>query len=165
MVINMLTQERLKYLFFYNKRNGVFSRKKQRYHKSKQNTKVGCFDSNGYVLIGVDNKRYRAHRLAWLYVHGYFPEQIVDHINMDRSDNRIENLRLASKSCNAQNSKTQINNKTGRRGVWFCKRRCRYIAEIKVVGKKHYLGSYSSFEDAKKAREVFEKESQDWECG
>ena len=74
----------------------------------------------GYWDIGLDDKRFYAHQLAWLYVHGVWPKAEIDHINMDRADNRLVNLREATKAQNNFRRKLQSNNKSGRTGVSFC---------------------------------------------
>ena len=97
----MLNQKRLKEVLTYDSETGIFV---WRSKKSRNKGKVaGHLRSDGYVAITVDSKLYRAHRLAWLYVHSYFPEHDIDHMNGVRDDNRLVNLREASRACNLQN--------------------------------------------------------------
>jgi hypothetical protein len=103
-------------------------------------------DGQGYLRLTICGERHRAHRLAWLYVYGFWPNDLVDHINMDRSDNRIENLRLATKSQNASNSSKRPSNTTGFKGV--TRSRGRYVAQIKANGKVRRIGSYETPEEA-----------------
>jgi len=96
----VLTQEKLKELLAYDSETGLFKwcvRVGKRIHVGSI---AGHLDEiSGYIRITVQGKIYQAHRLAWLYVHGYFPETDVGHINKVRHDNRIENLREASRQC------------------------------------------------------------------
>lgn len=145
----MITQERLKQLVSYNPDTGEFARS----IKTTHNAKVTSISGDGYYRITLDNKRYRAHRLAWLYVYGYFPTQI-DHINGNKLDNRIENLRIANASENGQNiSKPNKNNHLGIRGVRKHSLVNKYQARIKINRKEIYLGLFDTIEDAIEAYE------------
>jgi hypothetical protein len=96
---------------------------------------AGSIGSHGYWRLKIDGRHYRAHRLAWLYEFGHFPAGDIDHKNHNRSDNRIDNLRLATKSQNNANAPLQSNNSTGFKGVSWNKRDKKYIASIKFRGK------------------------------
>ena len=85
---------------------------------------VGSVNGSGYIgtIITTDGKRksYRLHRLIWLLVYGYFPENVIDHINKDKTDNRIENLREVSQRCNLRNGRLRKNSLSGVKGVrWY----------------------------------------------
>lgn len=97
----------------YDPETGLFVR----LHRNKPPKFAGHKNDRGYILIGVNNKSYFAHRLAWLFVHGSFPEGLIDHINGDPSDNRIINLRLTDNMGNNRNQKNSRRNKYGYRGV------------------------------------------------
>lgn len=143
----MITQERLKELLSYNEDTGEFSRIVSTTH----NAKTTSISGDGYYRITLDNKRYRAHRLAWLYVYGYMPEQI-DHINQNKLDNRICNLRIANHSENGQNiAQPNRNNLLGMRGVRKHGLCDKYQARIKVNYKEIYLGLFDTQEEARKA--------------
>lgn len=116
--------------------------------------KAGCSKSKDrYVLIFLRKKTYRAHRVIWTLVHGKSPE-VIDHINGDIRDNRIENLREVSVSENARNQKRRSTNTTGVTGV---KRRYNsWRAEIFVDGKRHHLGKFDDIESAIAARKSAE---------
>jgi len=90
--MSKLTQERLKEVLDYDPETGEFYRKEVK-QWWKFGDKVKYNINDGYKKINVDSKLYLAHRLAWLYIHGYFPEYGIDHINRIRGDNRILNLR------------------------------------------------------------------------
>ena len=105
-------------------------------------------NSNGYAVIKVDSVTYKAHRLAWLCVHGEWPAGQIDHINGSRTDNRIANLRDVPHLINAQNRRrANRNNSTGLLGVSHGKAGG-YVATICVGSKTEYLGVFSSAEEA-----------------
>ena len=117
----------------------------------------GYVDPRGYVTISVKGVRVYAHRLAWFLTHGEFVA-LVDHINRDPSDNRISNLRPATMSQNARNSRLYSTNKSGVKGVWMeskCPGSWR-VAIINLAGKAIGLGSYKSFETAVAVRKAAE---------
>ena len=94
-----LTQKRLRERFYYDASTGILYYKKPRKNKSV----AGYDDGRGYLLTIIDGERHYNHRLAWLYVYGYLPENFIDHINRNTLDNRISNLREVSATCNARN--------------------------------------------------------------
>jgi HNH endonuclease len=102
--------------------------------------------SSGYTLVGIDRRRYYAHRLAWLYVHGRHPTGVIDHINGDRADNRIVNLRECSRSENSRNSLRSIPAKSGIKGVY--RRGRRWRVRIVAGGRCHWIGSFFTTEEA-----------------
>lgn len=102
----MLTQDRLKELFSYNEKTGIFTRLVSIGRRGKVGNIAGSKNWDGYLLICIDNKNYAAHRLAWMYTYGSFPK-ITDHINGIRDDNRISNLREVTMRENLQNRKKQ----------------------------------------------------------
>lgn len=143
----MITQNRLKELLSYNQDTGEFFR----LFNTTHNAKTTSISGDGYYRITIDNKRYRAHRLAWLYVYGNMPSQI-DHINQNKLDNRISNLRIANHSENGQNiSNPNKNNELRIRGVRKHKLCDKYQARIKINYKEIYLGLFDSKEEAAKA--------------
>lgn len=111
---------------------------------------------NGYLQISIDDIKYKAHRLVWLFVHGEWPTGDIDHINGDRLDNSISNLRVATLSQNGKNKSFFKNNTSGYKGVSFCKSRNSFEAKIKSDGKSIFLGRYIS---AEKAHEAYQKAS------
>lgn len=114
--------------------------------------------ASGYSIITINNKRYKAHRLAWLYVHGRMPSEQVDHIDHNRANNKINNLRLADASTNARNTKLPSRNKSGIIGVSFCNSRNRWRATISNGGKAKTLGYFHEKSKAAKARKSAEVE-------
>lgn len=150
-----LTHERLKKLLSYNPGTGLFTR-----IHSVRGAAIGDIanykTSHGYIRIKVDIKSYSAHRLAWFYVYGEFPNGPIDHINGVRSDNRISNLRVVTNSLNLKNTKVARNNKSGVMGVHWCKRDLVWIANASDDGKRVYLGSFGDKWDAICARKSAE---------
>lgn len=112
----------------------------------------GCLAANGYRYIRVKGKMRLAHRMAWVMYHGEEPDGLVDHINGDRTDNRIENLRLATYSQNSANAKLHTRNTSGLKGASRVfrkgKRTDRWQATITVNNKQTYLGSFGTKEEA-----------------
>ena len=148
-----MTQEKLKELLDYNEKTGEFRWKVNRGIKIKIGDIAGTLKKEGYVAININYKLYYAHRLAWLYVYGKFPEQETDHINQNRSDNRVKNLRAVTCAENGKNQLLRKNNVSGISGVYWNKGIKRWIAQIWVGNKTKSLGSFTEIEDAKQARD------------
>ncbi len=144
----MITRDRLLDLLSYDKNTGVFTWVKSRGRLAKAGTKAGKVENNGYVRIKIDGKLYSAHRLAHLYVYGHFPSGDLDHINREKCDNRLENLRLCNRSENRQNTKISRNNKSGHKGVSWNKEARKWRAYLKFEGKQYYLGGFKERNDA-----------------
>jgi hypothetical protein len=153
-----ISQKRLKELLSYNSETGVFTWKENRSGKTKKGMVAGYIQqNNGYRRIRINNVAFRASRLAWLYVHGYLPENDVDHINNIRSDDRIVNLREATRSCNLRNHLKSKRNKSGVSGVCYHKRDKKWIVNIGEGGRLCHVGCYKNFQDAVLARLKAEK--------
>ena len=105
----------------------------------------------GYIRIQIHSQRIKSHRLAWVLFYGQNPNGIIDHVNGDRSDNRIENLRIANFEGNSRNSKRPTSNKSGVKGVSWVNRRSKWVAQIKVSGKSVHLGYFDKMKDAQSA--------------
>ncbi len=144
----MITQKQIRELFEYSPETGLFIRLKSR-GNSKKGTIAGTINRTGYIHIKIDGKKYMAHRLAWLYEYGNFPEKHIDHI---KTDNRICNLREVSQSENNRNRLTNCNNNSGVTGVDFHTKTNRWRARISVDSKLVHLGLFSTFSEAVDAR-------------
>ena len=141
-----LTAERLRDLLSYDPETGEL-RRRINSGNAKAGDIAGGKDEEGYVRVRVNCRKYQSHRLVWLYVHGQWPKQQLDHINGIRDDNRIANLREATNAENAQN-KIVGQNKAGFTGVRPQSRGKAWRAAISVNGEKVYLGSFSDPSDA-----------------
>lgn len=114
-------------------------------------TKAGTLRKDGYILCSFQGKRYLAHRLVWFYHHGCWPIYFIDHIDGDRSNNRIENLRQATCAENLQNIKKSAANTSGVTGVSYIKRLNLWRAQIKHMYKV-YTSTHDTLEEAIQAR-------------
>ena len=152
----MIAQDELKNVLHYNPETGIFTWRVNR-GPAKIGDVSGCPDKSGYIVIGLSGKRYKAHRLSWLYCYGEFPPSQIDHINRVKSDNRIANLRLATNAENKQNTSKQRNNTSGCTGVYFQKNGGKWIAYIKLNNRQIYLGIYNTKEEAILARSSAKK--------
>ena len=132
----------------YDQQTGMFSWKQKR--QGAVNGKFGNLEKTGYVRAKVLNKKYLAHRLAWFVVNKQWPDGQIDHINGNRSDNRISNLRVVNQSGNAQNRRaSQKNNQSGYFGVHASGKKWR--AQIRIDKKLKHLGLFDTPELASMA--------------
>ncbi len=147
----MLTMQRLKELLRYNPFDGhfVWIQINPSAKRIKIGDRAGKLLYRGYTMIGIDGRQYLAHRLAWMYMKGDWPKYHIDHINLDKSDNRWENIREATKSQNGANRRSMKNNSTGRKGLQF--RDGKWSARITIKGKLLYLGRFDTPEEATEA--------------
>ena len=143
----MLTDQRLREVLAYDLTTGVFTWRRNVY-RAKAGQKAGHKRPDNYCAITINQRQYRAHRLAWLYVYGEWPRSELDHINGDPADNRIANLRLATRSANSANTRKKCSSRNALKGVSFEKRGGRYRAQIRIQGKNTYLGTYDTEEEA-----------------
>ena len=116
---------------------------------------AGYVDSKGYVIIQLNEKKYLAHRVAWLLTYGTWPKDQLDHENHVRNDNRLINLRDIDYVGNQRNASLRKDNKSGITGVRFAKNK--WNAEIRVHQKHINLGRFEVLEDAVLARKEAEK--------
>ena len=153
----MLTQAELKRQLHYNPETGIFTRLVSNTTWVKIGDITGSKTSDGYFCICVNKKVYRSHRLAWLYIYGSFPKTLIDHINMDRLDNRISNLREATRAENIWNIGKTSKNKSGFKGVSFNKSYNKWSAVCTVNNKTNHLGFFITPELASQAYQEFAK--------
>lgn len=144
----MLTQERLKELLYYCPETGVFTWKISPASTTKKGDIAGNVHRSGYLRINVDKKAFYAHRLAYLYIHGYHPENEVDHKNRNKLDNSIKNLREVSRQCNKRNCGNPSTNTSGVKGVSWHKASQKWRAYIKVNNIQKEIGRHSDFLEA-----------------
>jgi len=143
----MITPDELKSLLTYNPDTGLFFRKVTR-GSQEAGTVAGTPHCKGYVTISINKKNYLAHRLAWLYMTGNYPESEVDHKDRDKSNNRFSNLRSATRSENSQNVYWRVGSTSKYPGVYWKKDRFKWFARIRVEGKRLCLGYFTNEEDA-----------------
>ena len=156
MTNKLLTYDRLREVLNYNPDTGLFTWiAKASSHITIGDT-AGRITSGGYININIDRLPYAAHRLAWLYTHKVWPTNSLDHINRIRNDNRLANLREATKAELAQNRKLTPSNTSGVKGVHWMAGRRRWKASITLNGKLIHLGYTRLFEDAVALREEAE---------
>ena len=104
----------------------------------------GSYDRHGYRSGGLKGKRYLEHRLVWLYHHGTWPKEHIDHINSIRDDNRIENLREVTTQQNNFNRKSAKGSSSKHKGVCWYKPSKKWVAHYRHKGKKHHVGLYAT---------------------
>ena len=144
----------LKRLYNYNPTDGLFTRKISNNTRYPVGQIAGTKNHHsGYVYIKINGKRYSAHRLAWLYVHGEFPNGEIDHKDRDKSNNRILNLRDFTRSENMLNTGLQSNNKTGIKGVSM-RSNGKFVARVGLNNKRIQLGTFATKEEAGEAVEL-----------
>lgn len=142
-----LTVEQVKDVLTYDPETGHFHWRVDR-SNVRAGSVAGSRISLGYTLIRLYDRQVLAHRLAWFYVYGRWPEDQVDHINGDRSDNSLKNLRLACQSQNSCNGALRSTNKSGYRGVSWSKDKSKWVARIVKERKQYVLGYFASKEEA-----------------
>jgi hypothetical protein len=131
-----MNQALLKELFDYKDGNLFWKKTK------KQITNI---EPIGYVRVCLNKKQYKAHRVIFLMHHGYLPE-CIDHIDGNKLNNKIENLRPATRQQNGQNSVMRKNNKSGAKGVCWSKSANKWRVQINVNKEKKYFGVYEDLE-------------------
>ncbi len=152
-----ITLKRLKELLDYDQDTGFFTWRTLRPGRSpmggiagsvRKNPKDPCF---GYRFIRIDHFRTGAHRLAWFYVYGRWPKGDLDHRDMVRDNNRISNLREATRGQNMANAKRPRHNTSGYKGATFNRQSGRWTAQIQYNSKNLVLGSFDTAEEAHEA--------------
>ena len=136
-------------LLNYNIETGIFTWKEDRGNGVTKGQKAGCYDRDGYILIKVNGKPYKAHRLAWFLVTGDWPKDQIDHINNIKDDNRWYNLREATSQQNRSNSSISKTNTSGYKGV--SEKRGRWRAQIFYNYDTIHLGTFDTKKEAAKA--------------
>lgn len=134
----------LKDLFSYDPVSGVVTRKSDQSTRARKGDIVGFMSAEGYLTVGIKRKTYKLHRVIWAMHHGVWPTDDVDHINGIRSDNRICNLRAATRAENSRNKVQKSGTASGLKGVVWNKNARKWMALIAVGGKRHYLGYYDN---------------------
>ena len=147
----MITYKELTDILNYDPDSGIFTWRYTRSSRAVKNSVAGTLTPDGYISININRHIYRAHRLAWLYCFQEWPLHFIDHINGIRNDNRLDNLREATKLENSYNTKAHKDSSTGVKGVFFNKANNNYRAQIRYKGQKLSLGSFKTVEEASEA--------------
>lgn len=139
----------------YDPKNGTFIWKHREDVHHEVNARyagklAGGVNGRGYTYIEIKGRAFRAHRLAWLLVYGSWPDRLIDHINGNVADNRIQNLRLANSQQNGANRRKKFSSKSGYKGV-SASRWGGWVAQITINGKNRHLGTFSTPELAHEA--------------
>ena len=138
-------------IFDYDGQNLIWKRPYSR--KVKAGDVAGCVNKNGYIQVSVMNKLYLAHRVVWEMHNGDIPDGMqIDHINHDRIDNRIDNLRIVTNRVNSINSSIGANNRSGFNGVSWMRSKNKWRSRIMIHGVEVSLGLFDCFDDAVTAR-------------
>jgi hypothetical protein len=159
-----LDQEKLKSLVSYDRETGVFRWtwiEGAPLHRNRQfaGKRCGTIDKDGYLQITLIGHKYLAHRLAFMYINGAWPDKEIDHIDGVRNNNAFSNIRMVSRHENKRNMKQYENNSTGTCGVGWHKQRNKWRAYASdVTGKLRHLGLFDCFDDAVAARNAASSE-------
>lgn len=153
-----ITQALLKEYLDYDPKTGYLTWLKKPSKRSNINERAGSLvPKTGYRSITLFGKSYAEHHIIWFWIHGHWAT-MLDHINQIRDDNRAVNLREVTVAENAQNRRRRVETKVNEAGIWYNKRRHRYVAEITVKGKKVFQRLFVDVEDAITARRAKLKE-------
>lgn len=143
-----LSADRVRQLLDYDPLTGIFRWKDMPLGRRRLIGEIAGFpNQNGHWRIQIDGRTYQAHRVAWLYMTGVMPFEEVDHENLNRSDNRWTNLRLATHAQNMSNTRARANSCSGIKGVTEYPNG-KWKAQIQANGKGHYLGMHETAEAA-----------------
>jgi len=148
----MITQERVKALFDYNELTGELSFVETKGRGKRKDKMVGCITKQGYLVVWAEKRSYQAHRLIWMHFYGKEPVNGIDHIDGNKLNNAIINLRDVSQQENTKNRRKSKNNTSGFVGVFWDKNKDKWRARVNVNKKAVYLGYFSCKGDAITAR-------------
>jgi hypothetical protein len=144
----MINQKTLKELLHYNPGTGIFTWNKEVPNRPYLKGEEAGSNSHGYVVICIDYTNYHAHRLAFLFMEGYLPENQIDHKDRIRHHNWWNNLREASQQCQNRNSSLSSINTSGVKGVCWDSGRSKWQVNIKIDNKYYFLGRFPDFTEA-----------------
>ena len=152
------SQSEVSAILEYNQEDGRLIWKVAANSRAAKGSMAGHKRKDGYMMVSFGGKKYLAHRVIWLLVHGYWPKYI-DHMDGDPGNNRMQNLRECSHSENMRNRKLPKNNTSGVKGVTWHKVYQKWQAQVGVDGDNVAVGRYDTVDEAaaavKAAREKF----------
>lgn len=137
----MISRDEIASRLSYDPTTGKFTHIKS-VGSARRGACAGHLKDRGYVEIGIAGRRYAAHQLAWLLVYGDWPASQIDHVDGNRSNNAISNLRLCDQSLNNANTRKRDCNTSGHKGVAWHRRQSKWVASIKVRGRQKHLGYF-----------------------
>jgi hypothetical protein len=149
--------EMLKSSLNYDPASGIFTWKRKPSPNRSAGSEAGYITNYGYRTISLNGTAYKAHRLAWLITYGTWPD-LIDHIDSNRANNAINNLREATTSENSRNQDIGSRNSSGTRCVYWHSTKKRWVVKVILNGKDYYGGSFISLGDAEKASEKLRRE-------
>ena len=144
----MLTVDEIRERLCYDPETGIVTWRKS-YFPSRIGKIVGSLSAAGYFVANVGGRPVGLHRLIWVCVHGRWPREEIDHINGNRADNRLSNLREATRAQNAANFGSMNGHPV--RGATFCRRASKWQAQIRIKNKNTYLGLFDTEDEARAA--------------
>lgn len=145
-ISNPITWEELTAVLEYSPETGIFTWKQSRNsNTATKGTIAGSYDKGGYIIIGIPRKNYKAHRLAWFYCFKEWPEFNIDHINRNKQDNALNNLRDIPQADNNRNVPVRS---PSRYKCVSLHSSGKYQASVRINGKSKYLGLYDTPEEA-----------------
>lgn len=150
--------ERIIELFNYDQYTGIVTRKTKR-AQFKAGSVVGTKHISGYLAARVDGNIYLLHRLIWCIVYGNWPDCYIDHIDGNKKNNIISNLREATHTENTQNAKIREDNTSGIKGVHYSNKLDKWVARVQTENKRVHLGAFSTLEEAQDCIEKFRLDS------
>ena len=154
----LLSPEDVRFRLEYNSETGELFWKNSKMPK-RNGTLAGGVRKDGYHVTSIDKVHYLSHRLAWCHFYGEWPNLLIDHINGIKTDNKISNLRLATKQENNFNSTMWKSNKSGHKGVFWSKKRQKWQVQATINYKNIYLGVFDNLDDASKAYKKYAEQN------
>lgn len=157
---NCISPERIREVLDYDYENGALRWKGRPTARPSWNARftgkiAGHKDkTTGYMAIRIDGKLFLAHRVAWAHVYGEWPEDEIDHRNRVGADNRLLNMRPATRNDNLGNRSVPINSKSGIKGVSWDSKKKKWMVRVTRQGVRYYFGTYSSIDEARKASDA-----------
>jgi hypothetical protein len=151
-----ITADYVRSILDYDPETGLLTWKRRERVSRQWNTKYAGKEAGvlslGYIKIRIEKRAYQAHRLIWLMMTGSWPKEQIDHIDMDRSNNRWVNLREASNAENMRNTKAHIDNSSGFKGVYFVNDRNKFRGSVMINGKISHTKRCETAEEAYEER-------------
>jgi hypothetical protein len=151
-----ITQAYLREVLNYCPDSGALTWRTKVGRKTVVGQPAGTVDcTTGYIRVGLAEGKHQAHRLVWMYMTGEWPTHCIDHKNLDRSDNRWDNMRPATKAQNMYNTPVPSHNTSGIKGVGWSKSKGKWRATISINNKAKHIGYFSDSAAAETALQAY----------